>query len=341
MLLTAVLVALVAQAEESRAGWAGTWKSADPAVYATITIEAVDAAGFALAWDENVGINSARGNGRAAWLAGAGARFESDSCSLTIERAPDDRLLATIDELSCFNWSSHERLVFVREGVTVHERASFDCRKAATPVERAICADRDLAEADRLLAAAYAAAGGSGKDARLEAAQRAWVAERDRRCGPEKEPARCLFRAYGRRILEMRAWPDAAFGKGGRPDVAVLARALRGDVATSGLRELAAGLVGGIPAEMDLDPRTDEPAGLAFSGCDEPDPSRGWDPLGRNCGRTHYIAFLRNGETWAARADADRVTIAPTPKARQRLPASLEAYQEDPWPPDEEPEPQP
>ena len=86
---------------------------------------------------------------------------------------------------------------------------------------------------------------------------------------------------------------------------------------------------------MDLEPRP-EPGGIAFSGCDEPDMRRGWDPRGRGCGRTHYVAFLRNGETWAAWGDADGVKIVPAPKPRQKLPASLEAYKEDPWPPVDE-----
>ena len=153
----------------------------------------------------------------------------------------------------------------------------------------------------------------------------------------------CLLRAYGRRLLELRAWPEAPFGPGDRPDVAVLTRVLvtKGDaIARTGLAELAAGLVGGIPNEMDLEPRA-EPAGIACSGCDEPDPARGWDPRGRDCGRTHYIAFLRNGETWAAWADADSVTIAPTPKTRQKLPVSLEEFREDPFPDDEPDPPQP
>ena len=91
---------------------------------------------------------------------------------------------------------------------------------------------------------------------------------------------------------------------------------------------------------MDLAPRA-EPAGIAFSGCDEPDGSRGCDPRGRNCGRTHYIAFLRNGETWAAWADADGVKIVPAPKPGRKLPASLEAFREDPFPDDEPDPPQP
>ena len=164
---------------------------------------------------------------------------------------------------------------FVRENVTVHEKASFDCRKAATPVERAICAEprsrggrppalervQDDAGPRRPTAASgWRRPSAPGSRAATATARRS----RSRRG--------CLLRAYGRRLLELRAWPEAPFGPDDRPDVAVLTRVLvtKGEdaIARTGLAELAAGLVGGIPAEMDLEPRTDEPAGLAFSGCD-------------------------------------------------------------------------
>jgi uncharacterized protein YecT (DUF1311 family) len=347
MLITVVIALLAAQAAPTGASWAGTWKCADPEIYATIVIRDVGEAGFTLEWDENVGIKGTRAEGPARWRPGGRAEFIAERCELTLTHTKDDRLLATMPENSCFGWSSHTKLAFVREDVTVYEKASFDCRKAATPVERAICANRDLAEADRQLSSAYkttVARAAEGRE-RLATAQRAWIARRDRDCVRPAERESCLLRAYGRRLLELVAWPEAPFGPGDRPDVAVLTRVLvsKGDdaIARTGLSELTAGLVGGIPAEMDLEPRADEPAGLAFSGCDEPDPARGHDPRGRNCGRTHYVAFLRNGETWAAWADADGVTISPVPKPRQKLPASLQAYQDDPWPPDDDPPPQP
>jgi uncharacterized protein len=347
--LGALALVLAAQAApaDPRAAWAGAWKSDDATIYATIVIRDVGEAGFTLDWDENVGINGTRVEGAAQWRPGGRAEFVTDRCELSLTHTKDDRLLATVPEGSCFTWSSHASLAFVRENLTVHEKASFDCRKAATPVERAICADRDLAEADRQLSSTYTTTAAHAGDARarLASAQRAWLTRRDRDCGRLAQPGGCLLRAYGRRLLELRAWPEVPFAPDGRPDVAVLARVLvtKGDdaIARTGLSQLAAGLVGGIPGEMDLEPRTDEPAGIAFSGCDEPDASRGWDPQGRGCGRTHYVAFLRNGETWAAWADADGVKIVPTPKRGRKLPASLEAFREDPWPPDEDDPPQP
>ena len=258
MLATAALLAALA-AQDPPAGapgaaWAGTWKCADPEVYATIVIAGVGPSGFSLEWDENVGINGTRVEGSAKWLPDGRAALVTDRCELTLAHTKDDRLLATMPEGSCFAWSSHAQLEFVRENVTVHEKASFDCRKAATPVERAICANRDLAEADRQLSSAYKTTTARAGDARerLASAQRAWIARRDRDCGKLTEPDSCLLRAYGRRLLELRAWPEAPFGPSDRPDVAVLTRVLvtKGEdaIARTGLAQLAAGLVGGIPA---------------------------------------------------------------------------------------------
>jgi uncharacterized protein len=340
MPLAAVALFAAAQAAATphpQAHWAGAWKCADPEIYATIEIREVNASGFTVEWDENVGLNGTRAEGRAQWRPGGRAELVDDRCELSLALAKDDRLHATMPEGSCFTWSSFRELVFVRESVVVHEKASFDCRKAATAVERAICADRDLAEADRQLSSAYktrVARAGDGRE-RLVAAQRAWLARRDGDCGPLAQPGACLLRAYGRRLLELAAWPDAPFGPRDRPDVVVLKRILvtRSEdvVARSGLAKLAAGLVGGIPSEMDLEARP-EPDGIAFSGCDEPDPRRGWDPQGRGCGRQHYIAFLRNGETWAARADRDGIAIEPRPSARRKPPASLRAFRANPIP---------
>lgn len=348
MLLCALALLLPGQAAsaDGRGAWAGTWKCADPTVYATLVIRDVGDSGFALAWDENVGINGTRANGSAKWLAGGRAELVTDGCQLTLTHTRDDRLLAAMPEGSCFGWSSHRSLAFVREDVTVYEQASFDCRKASTAIERGICADRDLAEADRQLGSAYQSTlvRAAESRGRLAASQRAWLARRDRGCAPLGKPGGCLLRAYGRRLLELVAWPEAPFGPGDRPNVAVLSRVLitkgGNPIARTGLAELTAGLVGGIPSEMDLAPLA-EPDGIAFSGCDEPDPARGTDPRGRNCGRTHYVAFLRNGETWAAWGGADGVKMAPTPHTRHKLPASLKAYKEDPFPPDDAPAPPP
>ena len=69
---------------------------------------------------------------------------------------------------------------------------SFDCSKASTPVETAICASADLRAKDNALAGAYSRAQFAMREDQpkldaLRQAQRAWIADRNRRCGAEPD----------------------------------------------------------------------------------------------------------------------------------------------------------
>ncbi|KFN44602.1 lysozyme inhibitor LprI family protein [Arenimonas oryziterrae] len=72
---------------------------------------------------------------------------------------------------------------------TASRAASFDCRKASVPSEKAICADRELSGLDDQLAASYKQALGAwqGRIAEyVRADQKAWLAE-TRRAGLEDD----------------------------------------------------------------------------------------------------------------------------------------------------------
>ena len=69
--------------------------------------------------------------------------------------------------------------------------ASFDCAKASTPFEEAICSDDALSLQDEVLAQAYATAlGGLSKAAadEIKAAQRDWLGYAERICSDDAEP---------------------------------------------------------------------------------------------------------------------------------------------------------
>lgn len=85
--------------------------------------------------------------------------------------------------------------------------ASFDCAKAATDIEKTICADRQLARLDRLVAEEYAHAlrygALMGKPvAQIRDGQRAFVAKRDKDCGSLGfgQMGKCLSTAYAARL---------------------------------------------------------------------------------------------------------------------------------------------
>lgn len=77
--------------------------------------------------------------------------------------------------------------------------AGFDCKKAATPVEKAICADEKLSELDEYLSRYYAVALDTMPDAAscLKADQRDWVKSSRNSCGSD---TKCLTKAYLERL---------------------------------------------------------------------------------------------------------------------------------------------
>ena len=104
---------------------------------------------------------------------------------------------------------------------------SFDCARAESAVDRAICKDPELAKADRELAAAYTALLDRLKGAEREEAikgQGRWVANRNRACtqGPV-EVAECLKGRYAPRIASLRAFAVAPY-----PAIAEQTMAARG-----------------------------------------------------------------------------------------------------------------
>jgi uncharacterized protein YecT (DUF1311 family) len=99
-------------------------------------------------------------------------------------------------------------LSLVSPGVATQgaDQPSFDCRRAATAVEKAICADPELARDDSVLAQLYRDARHHLTEAnatKLAANQRSWLTDRNRRCGAGEHV--CLANAYRERLDAFRA----------------------------------------------------------------------------------------------------------------------------------------
>ena len=77
--------------------------------------------------------------------------------------------------------------------------ASFDCTKASTAGEKAICADPELSKLDEQLAKAYKRALQKGPRAKVQVDQRAWLKEQ-RDCGADRF---CLEGKYNIRIAQL------------------------------------------------------------------------------------------------------------------------------------------
>jgi uncharacterized protein len=147
-------------------------------------------------------------------------------------------------------------------------RASFDCTKASTRVEKMTCADDEASELDRELADAYRRAlrGPAENQEELRSEQRAWLSNRRNRCADVE----CLRRAYRARMAALvvaPARPDEAEVRWGtspvcehvRQDIQHRWPALRGGDTTTGLAAIEWDKVdtGSLPPELrDADGKT-------------------------------------------------------------------------------------
>lgn len=86
------------------------------------------------------------------------------------------------------------------------QNASFDCKKASTPIEKTICGSDYTAELDRALDELYRAALAKAAAANrgvIEVAQKEWLATRNTRCGRAKPDQNCVEGLYKARIVEL------------------------------------------------------------------------------------------------------------------------------------------
>jgi uncharacterized protein YecT (DUF1311 family) len=98
--------------------------------------------------------------------------------------------------------------------------AAFDCNKAATAAEKAICGDPTARAADAAMAAAFSqrfATQSPSAKRTLIAAQGRWLQQRDRNCMDAKPLAACLAQESARRRAFLVGEPEAGPGAPGRP----------------------------------------------------------------------------------------------------------------------------
>ncbi|GEP09426.1 DUF3298 domain-containing protein [Methylobacterium gnaphalii] len=93
--------------------------------------------------------------------------------------------------------------------------SAFDCAKAGTPMEKAICADPAAKASDDAMESAFntlrAGLTGPQKQAALDD-QRAWLKQRNETCKGEKSPAACVADANGARTGMLTARPESGPG---------------------------------------------------------------------------------------------------------------------------------
>lgn len=304
--------------------------------------------GFHVAYDEGVGINGlfldvdGKFEGERVVFGG----LPPDQCRWVFALSADRKTMAQVDPQCSLTQMTEipGDVKWVRSGTPVYFKTSFDCSKAGTNVEKAVCSSEEIANADVRLSSLYGSLSKSLPDAKkatLRQTQREWVAQRNKACeGKSKEDLyTCVLNAYVMRLLALAGGDNPVYDEAlGRFSVKNLQRAL------TGRREagIVPGLLNFFSSRTSMDVFNYELSnqeagdGLAWSGCFVPDPRKGHDPARMNCEERGTLLIDGQGQPWAVQslAQDDQVTVtlwAPPGRTLAQAPppirASIQEYQ--------------
>ncbi len=196
--------------------WADTWLRGE---VNELWITDVDPTGFSYSVVERVRPHSpnleVHEEGHASFLGPRAARSEVSGDTFVLRIAANDR---------------HDRDITYQDGVYERPRSSFqagfDCDRASTVIELAICRNERIAAGDRELNRLYGElldASDAERRRTLSSDQRAWLTRRNRDCvdGNDADMA-CLARLYSDRLVAMARLNDPALGVGSLFDATYL-----------------------------------------------------------------------------------------------------------------------
>ena len=325
--LTAALLALSAGAwaQAAKSPWLGEWNVPKQQGYNSVEITKATATEVEGYYNEGIGINGASFEIKATLTSatqakGTGERM-GDKCPLSLELKGEGprRTLLLGGECGLANMGENDPpnpMVFLPKGAKSYYQAGFDCNKAASPVEIAICESWVLATSDKAVGGHYGAARKSLDKAgqtRLRDAQRAWIAARDGECAALTQGLEgCLMRHYGLRQFQLYALVNHGLWLEGAPDfkqvsaVAQAARKKDGRVPSlldSGLDLWLSGYTGMLLqsnlGSLDADPAPELTASaFLLRAFYTPDPTQGHDPVGSS--RVVFIGFFNKLGVWVA-----------------------------------------
>jgi len=148
-----------------------------------------------------------------------GAEKVAGGCALEFERNRADHLRTDANGDGCSQWCGPGATfggIFYRRSKQNYFATSFDCYRAKSAVEHAICSSETLSALDVQLANRYKALRESlpvAEKNRLRSEQQRWLTERDTRCAADPGRDSCLHTAYQGRLLQLNATTTGANNK--------------------------------------------------------------------------------------------------------------------------------
>lgn len=137
--------------------WQGKWKINDKSQYASINIDKVTDKGFVFFYDEGVGIRGNKVTGQSSFKDDFTAQIVLEECKLelSLSRNKQGKQLELLNCDLNYNAAPVNGYKFVPEATKLYYKASFNCARAGTRLEMAICNSRILAAADNKLGRFY------------------------------------------------------------------------------------------------------------------------------------------------------------------------------------------
>ncbi|MDH5392595.1 MAG: lysozyme inhibitor LprI family protein [Gammaproteobacteria bacterium] len=217
------LAALESSAEKK---WAGTWDeskdpSENPTVYYYLNIK-LNEDGFD--WDSvyrdiPYGPNEEYQNGSATFINAFKAIDTKNNKMFILAEPSEEKKSITIRNTT---QNSNAEVFYFKP---VYYKAGFNCAKASNQIEKTICSDKRLAQADIEINQQYKAAKKSfakPKQKDLKTAQRQWIKKRNSCTKTKNTVKSCLALSYAHRLAALQKINDPRLGKGDSVDALYL-----------------------------------------------------------------------------------------------------------------------
>ena len=301
--------------------WLGEWKINDKNRYMSLTIKNTDKAELEFFYDEGIGVNGISFNGIVKLvendIAIVDYFYRGEQCKLKIQLSTKNKnkfLTLSNCELDSYDEDSKGGKTFVPQSQKLYYKAGFNCVKASTKVEFAICDSKILATSDKKLGDIYKSLRktlSAKNKKRLRTEQRHWLKRRNKQCNKQSKNdiSYCLRRYYGQRLVELNILHDYKIWHSGTPSYSMFrvmhdVKKQKKDNSSLNMMDKGLGLwLGGVMKQRITDTGSYEVQNGEFvkksyiiSGPYTSNPSEGFDP--RSSGNNIFIELSADNGIW-------------------------------------------